>query len=58
MKYVKSPIKLIIRSQLPLDKIRGEKIELTNDPRIEIRVGQFSDIWEEGDVFVFPPPLG
>lgn len=46
MKYVKSPIKLIVRSQVP--------IKVYNDPRIEYRVGSFDDIWSEGDVFVFP----
>lgn len=46
MKYVKSPIKLIVRSQKPIEKY--------NDPRIEYRIGTFDNIWEEGDVFVFP----
>ncbi len=46
MKWVKSPIKLIVRSQV--------KIEAYNDPRIEYRIGTFDDIWSEGDVFVFP----
>ena len=46
MEYVKSPIKLIIRSQV--------KIEEIEDPRIEYRIGTFDDIWEEGDVFIFP----
>ena len=46
MQYVKSPIKLIVRSQVP--------IKVYNDPRIEYRIGTFDDIWEEGDVFVFP----
>lgn len=46
MKYVQSPIKLIIRSQVPM--------KIPNDPRIEVRVGTFGDIWSEGDVFVFP----
>lgn len=49
MKYVKSPIKLIIRSQIPID---NPMIKI--DPRIDVRVGQFDDIWQEGDVFVFP----
>lgn len=46
MQYVKSPIKLIIRSQVPIQQIA--------DNRIEYRIGNFDDIWEEGDVFVFP----
>lgn len=46
MKYVKSPIKLIVRSQVP---IRERK-----DPRIEYQIGTFDDIWAEGDVFIFP----
>ena len=46
MEYVKSPIKLIVRSQVPIEQI--------DDPRIEYRIGTFDDIWSEGDVFVFP----
>lgn len=46
MKYVNSPIKLIIRSQVPIKQI--------NDPRIEYRIGNFDDIWSKGDVFIFP----
>lgn len=46
IKWVKNPIKLIVRSQV--------KIEAYNDPRIEYRIGTFDDIWSEGDVFVFP----
>lgn len=46
MKWVKSPIKLIVRSQV--------KIDAYNDPRIEYRIGTFDDIWSEGDVFIFP----
>jgi hypothetical protein len=45
MQYVKSPIKLILRSQVPI------KVE---DPRIDLRIGTFDDIWSEGDVFLFP----
>jgi len=44
---VKSPAKFIIRSQVPI-KIHYE------DPRIDLRIGTFDEIWEEGDVFVFP----
>jgi glycosyltransferase involved in cell wall biosynthesis len=46
MKHVISPIKLIIRSQVLIQDV--------DDPRIEIRVGTFEDIWSEGDVFIFP----
>lgn len=46
MEYVKSPITLIIRSQIP--------ISILNDPRIDLRVGTFDDIWSEGDIFIFP----
>lgn len=46
LKYVKSPIKLIIRSQVPIQEV--------NDPRVEVRIGTFDDIWSEGDVFIFP----
>lgn len=46
MQYVKSPIKLVLRSQVP--------IKVPNDPRIDYREGTFENIWEEGDVFVFP----
>lgn len=46
LQYVKSPIKLIIRSQVPIQDIKDE--------RVEVRVGTFDDIWSEGDVFIFP----
>ena len=48
MKYVKSPMKLILRTQ---------KIDFDpGDPRIDYRKGteKFSDLYEEGDVFLFP----
>lgn len=44
---VHSPLRLIVRSQVPIN-VSYE------DPRLEVRVGQFEDIWSEGDVFVFP----
>ena len=44
-KHVKRDAKLIIRSQVPLK---------CDDPRIEVRIGTFDDIWSEGDVFIFP----
>lgn len=48
MQYVKSPIKLIVRSQVPLGR--------TNDPRVEIVVGTVpkEELWATGDVFLFP----
>lgn len=46
MQYVKSPIKLIVRSQVDIKKVI--------DPRIEYVNGTRDNIWEEGDVFVFP----
>lgn len=45
LKYIQNPIKLIIRSQVPIS---------CDDPRVDVRIGTFDDIWEEGDVFVFP----
>lgn len=48
MALVKSPIRLIIRSQVPLHWVTDF------DSRIEVRIGQFDDIWSEGDVFLFP----
>lgn len=49
LEYVKSPIKLILRSQNPILAYRG-----ISDPRVDLRIGTFDDIWSEGDVFVFP----
>jgi hypothetical protein len=46
MQYVKSPIKLIVRSQVDIKKVI--------DPRIEYVNGTRDNIWEEGDVFIFP----
>lgn len=49
MKFVKSNIKLIIRSQIPIKEIE--------DPRIDVMVRDFENYWEiwgEGDVFIFP----
>lgn len=52
--YIKSPIKLIIRSQ---KRIPPEFTDiLDNDPRVEVRVGEcpYEELYKEGDVFVFP----
>lgn len=48
MKYVKAPLKLILRSQEPISGIA--------DKRILLEVGQkpFGALWKDGDVFVFP----
>jgi hypothetical protein len=48
MEYVKSPIKLIIRTQTIDFKCE--------DPRVEIRFGTtpYESLWKEGDVFIFP----
>jgi len=49
MRFVKSPIKLIVRSQKPLSLP-------FKDARIDLRVGTVHHeyLWDEGDVFVFP----
>lgn len=47
MEHVKSNIKLIIRSQVPITLPM-------HDHRVDLRVGTFEDIWSEGDVFLFP----
>lgn len=44
-RHVKSPATLLIRSQVPLK---------CDNPKIEVRIGTFDDIWSDGDVFVFP----
>lgn len=48
MKYVKSPIKLVLQSQIPVENV-------PNDPRIDYRLGTipYSQLWDDGDVFVF-----
>lgn len=52
MRYVKSPIKLIIRTQSINFK--------SHDSRVEIRRGDFpyETLFEEGDVFVYPDKFG
>lgn len=57
LQHVKSPIKLILRTQN--SKLLSElpstlKQQIEEDDRIEVRHGTFEDIWSEGDVFVFP----
>ena len=46
IKYIKSPINFIIRSQVP--------INIIDDSRVKFQIGTFDNIWEDGDVFVFP----
>lgn len=52
MQYVKSPIELIIRSQVPLTNFG----KVPKDPRIKYITGTFGkkEIFAEGDVFIFP----
>jgi hypothetical protein len=52
MKYVRSPIKLIVRTQ------NGNYT--SNDPRVEIVRGSipYEDLWKEGDVLLFPEKFG
>jgi len=49
MKFVKSPIQLILRSQNHLKW--G-----VDDPRVDIQIGNapYDSLWDEGDVFLFP----
>lgn len=48
IRHVKNPIKLIVRSLIPIKQV--------DDPRIEYRIGEcpFEDLYSEGDVFIFP----
>lgn len=50
---VKSPAKFIIRSQFPITLPY-------NDPRVEIRIGDFpyEELFKEGDVFIYPDKFG
>lgn len=52
MQYVKSPIKLIIRTQF--DNVH------TNDLRVDVRVGDlpYETLFDEGDVFIYPDKFG
>lgn len=49
MRHVRSPLKLIVRSQKPL-------AVHCDDERVELRIGtaDYSSLWDEGDCFVFP----
>jgi hypothetical protein len=50
--HIKSDIKLIIRSQVPLREYK--------DPRVEYQIGDFpyEELFNEGDVFVYPDKFG
>ena len=52
MQFVKSPIKLIVRTQV--DRFKSD------DRRVEIRVGDFpyETMFDEGDVFIYPDKFG
>lgn len=52
MQYVKSPIRLILRSQVDLQLPQGAK----EDIRINLLIGQYPAdlLWRYGDVFLFP----
>lgn len=58
MEHVKSPIRLIVRSQDPvrlrLPPITRKRIE--KDKRVEFQIGNLpkEELYEEGDVFIFP----
>lgn len=48
MKLVKSPIKLIVRSQQPVNGIDDSRVEVVN------KSVKFEELWSIGDVFIFP----
>lgn len=48
MKLVKSPIKLIVRSQQKIDNIDDQRVEVVN------KSVSFEELWSTGDVFIFP----
>lgn len=56
MEHVRSPIRLIIRSQEPLRLPPITRKRIAKDNRVELRVGNFSreELYGEGDVFIFP----
>lgn len=49
MQYVKADIKLIIRSQADRYNINDNRIEFRHE-----NIRNYQDLWNEGDVFVFP----
>jgi len=57
MSYVQSPIKLIIRSQCSsVNNILRANPHLKSDSRVSVHIGSvpYDELWEEGDVFLFP----
>jgi hypothetical protein len=49
LKYIKSPIELVIRSTKKIDlKIDDDRVTLTSGPL------DFKSIWDDGDVFIMP----
>lgn len=52
MQYVKSPVKLIVRSQF--NNVQCD------DPRVDVRIGDFpyETLFAEGDVFIYPDKFG
>jgi len=56
MKYVKSPIKLLIRTQKNIDHLLKTNTHILNDNRVRIFTGTvpYEKLWSLGDVFVFP----
>lgn len=57
MKFVKSPLKLIVRGQQDSYDIRRLFKCGPKDPRIEYRLGNtetVAELYDEGDVFIFP----
>ncbi len=56
MKYVKSPIQMIVRGQPDDEKIEELLSKEYDDPRVKIVKEEVSDeeLWSEGDVFVAP----
>ena len=54
MKYIKSPIKLLIRTQNP--GLLGGLVDNLDDPRLEVVTEEipFDELWKTGDVFIFP----
>ena len=56
MRYVKSPIRLLLRGQPDDSKINVLFNSVPNDPRIQVTKAHvpWHQLWTEGDVFIFP----
>ena len=49
IKFIKSPIELVIRSTKKIDvEIKDERVKIIDEP------GKFENLWDDGDVFVMP----